>query len=186
MFKQIFAVMNELLDEIINTYPTAVGIKKNQLSHNLSALKAMSDTYIEEWLKFEEKMGKLYNENPVNDKNKDLINLDAEAYEKAQGYFKLMMFEQAALQFNKVLHVQPDFCWARLYLAICYFQLGEQDEAYHQFHLITSLTEDIKIKAICYHHMGWIQAKIQNMDKASEFFGKAYEIDPSISFYSLS
>jgi tetratricopeptide (TPR) repeat protein len=186
MFKQLFAVMNEILDEIITDYPTAVGEHKNQLAENLNVLKDMSDKYIEEWLAFEEKLGKLYGKHPLTEKKMEPEEYHSEAYGKGQGYFKLSMFEHAVQEFEKVVEHQPDFSLARLFMALCYYQMGSQDEAYRHFQWITSLSEDLKIKAICYHNMGCIQAKMQNMDKASEYFEMAYETDPSASFYSLS
>jgi tetratricopeptide (TPR) repeat protein len=188
MFKQLFEAMNEMLDEIIVTYPTANGAEKSQLTDNLSVLKAMSDTYIEEWLLFEEKLGKLTMKQqvPKADTTIQPDELEDEAYERGQGYYKLLMFEHAAGQFEQVVEVHPDFLMARLYMALCYYQMGKHDEAYRHFQWVTSLTEDVKIQAVCFHNMGCIQAEMENMEKACEYFEKALEADPSASFYSLS
>lgn len=59
MFKQLFASMNGALDEILSRLPAASGKERKDLEERLSVLKAMSDTCIEEWLLFEEKMGLL-------------------------------------------------------------------------------------------------------------------------------
>lgn len=59
MFKQLFASMNDALDEIMTQIPTSTGKKRAELEDRLSVLKAMSDTCIEEWLLFEEKVGQL-------------------------------------------------------------------------------------------------------------------------------
>lgn len=191
MFKQIFEVMNELLDEIIVGYPETVGASKHQLHDNLNMLKAMSDSYIEEWLLFEEKLSHFYAKQPPTKKesvNPVETNTDTntDAYDQAHGYFTLMMFEQAVKQFEEIIEHNPDFTEARMYLALSYFQMGKQFEAYRHFKLTTSLTEDHKIQAICYHNMGCIQIKMQNLDRACEYFDKALEMDPEASFYSLS
>lgn len=187
MFKQLFEAMNEMLDEIIVAYPTASETEKNQLTDDISVLKTMSDTYIEEWLQFEEKLGKL-NDKPLTAVETKVSpeEVNEEAYSRGQGYYNLLMFKHAAEQFEQVVEIHPDFTMARLYMALCYYQIDNQDEAYRHFQWITSLTEDVKIKAICFHNMGCIQANMENMDKASEYFEKALEVDPSASFYSLS
>ncbi|SFS80728.1 hypothetical protein [Paenibacillus sp. BC26] len=56
MFKHVFATMQEMLEEIIIHYPHANGAQRKQLDEQLSSLKQFSDTFIEEWLQFEEKM----------------------------------------------------------------------------------------------------------------------------------
>lgn len=57
MFKQLFASMNGALDDILSRLPSSSGKERKDLEERLSVLKAMSDTCIEEWLLFEEKMG---------------------------------------------------------------------------------------------------------------------------------
>lgn len=59
MFKQLFASMNGALDEILARFPASGGQERAELENRLSVLKAMSDTCIEEWLLFEEKLGQL-------------------------------------------------------------------------------------------------------------------------------
>lgn len=59
MFKQLFASMNGALDDILSRLPSSCGKERKELEERLSVLKAMSDTCIEEWLLFEEKMGLL-------------------------------------------------------------------------------------------------------------------------------
>ncbi|RAP76351.1 tetratricopeptide repeat protein [Paenibacillus montanisoli] len=56
MFKHVFATMQEMLQEIIIHYPHANDAQRKQLDDQLSSLKQFSDTFIEEWLQFEEKM----------------------------------------------------------------------------------------------------------------------------------
>ncbi|RAU95547.1 tetratricopeptide repeat protein [Paenibacillus sp. YN15] len=59
MFKQLFASMNGALDDILSRLPASSGKERKDLEERLSVLKAMSDTCIEEWLLFEEKLGLL-------------------------------------------------------------------------------------------------------------------------------
>jgi tetratricopeptide (TPR) repeat protein len=56
MFKHIFASMKEKLNEIMIDYPHANEDQKKLHDEQLSVLKQFSDTFIEEWLQFEEIM----------------------------------------------------------------------------------------------------------------------------------
>ncbi|MCM3627494.1 hypothetical protein M3194_08955 [Paenibacillus glycanilyticus] len=55
MFQQMFEAMNEILDHLIEAYPTATGEQKAQFDEQLTMLKKMSDTLVEQWIDFEEK-----------------------------------------------------------------------------------------------------------------------------------
>ncbi|MCQ6557995.1 hypothetical protein [Paenibacillus mendelii] len=56
LFRHVFATMHEMLDDIMVHYPHAAFEQKKQYTEQLSMLKSISDTFIEEWLQFEEKM----------------------------------------------------------------------------------------------------------------------------------
>ncbi|GLX68940.1 hypothetical protein [Paenibacillus glycanilyticus] len=55
MFQQMFEAMNEMLDHLIESYPTATGEQKAQFDEQVTVLKKMSDSLIEQWIEFEEK-----------------------------------------------------------------------------------------------------------------------------------
>lgn len=55
MFQQMFDAMNEMLNHLIEAYPTATGEQKVQYDEQLTMLKKMSDSLIEQWIDFEEK-----------------------------------------------------------------------------------------------------------------------------------
>jgi hypothetical protein len=55
MFQQMFEAMNEMLDHLIEAYPTATGEQKVQYDEQMAMLKKMSDSLIEQWIGFEEK-----------------------------------------------------------------------------------------------------------------------------------
>jgi tetratricopeptide (TPR) repeat protein len=59
MLQQLFTVMNEVLDDIIRYYPKVDKQVQKQMDEQITVLRTMSDTIIEEWLHFEEKMAAL-------------------------------------------------------------------------------------------------------------------------------
>lgn len=186
MFKHLFSTMNEVLEEIQREYPHSAGKKKEDLDEQLQVLKSMSDEFIESWLLFEEKLGKFYGGVPVSTKtlHKELMELDVsgkqtDEFLKGQGYYKLYMYDQAIKEFESLIQKQPDFLLARIYLAMGYLRKGEYGEAYRHFQILLPLTDNSKMKAISYNAMGCIQVQNQNMEKAAEYFKKAYHSDPS-------
>jgi tetratricopeptide (TPR) repeat protein len=195
MFKQLFAAMNETLDEIIGEYPNASPSERRELDGQLEALRSMSENCLEEWLRFEDRLGEV---NPKEDSPKQgpmkgmtvvmplslmepktaLPEACAEIFAKGQGYYKLYMFEQAIRLFKELVRKQPDFLLARVYLAMAYLRLGDHMEACRQFHFILPLTEDKKLRAITYNALGCIHVMNRNLEKACEYFKLAYSDDP--------
>ncbi|MDQ0058150.1 tetratricopeptide repeat protein [Paenibacillus harenae] len=56
MFQHMFTEMNELLDQLIEQYPDASESQKRQYEQQMNELKKVSDSFIEQWLEFEEKL----------------------------------------------------------------------------------------------------------------------------------
>lgn len=207
MFQTLFATMNEVLEDIRLQYPNAHELEKSELLDQLEALKAMSDVCIEHWIDFEENMGIVQSElqmipdiaststmtdvlgeshaNPQLPKLK-LSEEILQQFEKGQGYFRLSMYEQALLQFQSLVDHQPDWLQGRTYLALCYFVLGELEEASRHFQFIIPLAHDGKTLAISYHALACIYMMWDLPEQADQYFALAANCDPSLHFYSLS
>jgi tetratricopeptide (TPR) repeat protein len=188
MFEQLFSTMHDVLDEVTKRYDMASDGEKSQLDEQLKALRLMSDTCMDQWLSFEEKLAKFTAKlHPVkqtasNYADDDHLNYASEykvnGFEKAQGFYKLYMFEQAVKELEALIQQHPDFLLARMYLAMGYLRLGEDGDAYRHFQLILPLTDDKQLQAISYNALGCLQVKKQNMQKAMEYFQLAYHADP--------
>jgi tetratricopeptide (TPR) repeat protein len=189
IFEQLFTTMKELLAEISMRYPMAEAEERLNLNDQLTVLKNMSDEYMEQWLDFEEQLAGFYAHNvkPMEAPVKQLDNtVDKKAldrleddFKKAQGFYKLYMFEHAVKELEKLIKQQPDDVIARTYLAMGYLRLGEDGDAYPHFQMILPLTENNQLKAISYNAMGCIQLKKKNTQKALEYFQLAYHSDPA-------
>jgi tetratricopeptide (TPR) repeat protein len=185
MFKQLFDSMNDALDDLIAAYPTASPPNKADLDEKLRVLRSMSDTFIEEWLLFEEKLGKYTQAKQQLDNMKqtaadpELSGKNTDAFQKGQGYYKLQMFPQAIAEFEPLVKKQPEFMLARVYLAMAFLKLGDTTEAFRHFQFLTEIAENSKMKAISYNAMGCILIQKQNLELACECFDKAYKSDPA-------
>lgn len=187
MFEHMFAEMNEMLDEISQKYPSANGVKKQELDYKWNLLKDMSDGIIEEWLSFEEKLGvlhqscsqasissqpKYYHSNEEIMKHADFV--------KAQGYYKLLMFDQA---YRLFLHLQGHFPQSDLiytYLGMCAMHLQHYEQAVAYMGRVLELTSSPRTRAIIYNALGCIAATDKRMAEAKEYFLLAHHNDETL------
>lgn len=203
MLQHMFATMNELLDDIIQQYPTVQGTAKQEMDRQLSILRAMSDHIVEEWLRFEEKLALVRASSQsgtklnaavasslnalINNTDKGLHESDedelpdySDPFQRGQGYFTLRMYGKAVVYLEQAVRSQPNKCLTRICLALSYLHLGRNQEACRHLHFIIPLTEDVKLKAVAYNALGCIQAMQRNKEKAEHYFHKAHFTDPSI------
>lgn len=194
MFRELFETMHEMLDAIAMEYEGADGEKREDLHQKLDVLKEMSNDCIEQWLAFEEKLGCIEQQSALSKPNPNLETeslweepaVYSESFQKGEGYFKLLMFREANEHFKQVVQQYPEFMMARVYLALGFIEIKEYEEALRHLQLIIPLTNDQRLKAIAYHAMGCIEIHKNHIEKACEYFKKARNTDPSLSYYSLS
>ncbi|WP_199925631.1 tetratricopeptide repeat protein [Paenibacillus bouchesdurhonensis] len=182
MFQHVFAEMNEMLDEIARHYPIVQGAHKHELARKWRLLRQMSDSMIEEWLNFEEKMGVL-RQSGINLEEKyelDYPEMSVEAFVKGQGYYKLLMFPQSLKQFQAVLEEYPESLIGRTYLAMCHLHLEQSDEAVDYFEEVLKAAANKRLRSIIYNALGCIEAKRGVRSKAREYFTLAYHSDPTL------
>ena len=108
----------------------------------------------------------------------DLLDIDHPNFEKAIGYYKLLMFKQSFELLQDLLLETPECNRARLYYAMCLLHLQKWDEAKRQFQLITVLSDFPKWLALSYNALGCLQAIACHMGEAEKMFRRAYQIYP--------
>lgn len=182
MFQHVFAEMNEMLDEIARHYPIAQGVQKHELARKWHLLRQMSDSMIEEWLNFEEKMGALRQSGIILEEKCELDypEMSVEAFVRGQGYYKLLMFPQSLVQFQAMLDEYPESLIGRTYLAMCHLHLEQSDEAVHYFEEVLEAAANKRLRSIIYNALGCIEAKRGARSKAREYFTLAYHSDPTL------
>jgi len=228
MLQHLFAVMNELLDDIMIHYNQADDTQLGRMREQLDALQAMSDSIVDGWLQVEEKLAYLrqaVQAEPLNGQGTEaaasqqaaggktsmqtgiaaeaqpdthaceegqkwLADVEAEkrppeAAERSmlagQGYFKLLMFKEAASEFRRTIRVWPDSVRARLYLAMSHMHLQEWEEAQRHCQLIVRWTSYPKWKALGLNALGCIHAVRANLEQAEHYFRQAHEADPTFA-----
>jgi len=186
MFKELFATMNEVLDGILADCQDVDEQQAAELADQFRMLKTMSDSCLEEWLRFEERLADCRSKllpapQPLSGgfSAADEETPASEHFAKGQGYYKLHMFARAVGEFEQLAREHPDFVLGRVYLAMGYLRLGEFAEAYRHFQLLVPLTKNSKLKAISYNAMGCIQVHNHNMEQAYGYFKMADMTDSS-------
>lgn len=192
MFQHMFSTMNEMLNRIMEQYPSAGIEEKQQYDQQINELKKASDSCIEQWLEFEEKLSEFKPEIEFKEEkfskeigcNMNDLEIPIEAaaiISKGQGYYKLFMFPQAAAQFQTAIMHSPECNLARLFLGMTHMHLQNWNEAQRHFQLLIVLTDFPKWLALGYNALGCIQAVHTNMAQAEKLFLKAYEVCPSFT-----
>lgn len=189
MFQHVFAEMNDMLDEIIKSYPSAEGLNKQELPQKWNLLKRMSDGMLDEWLMFEEKMSQVREREmdkpaslePEQGAVTALPELHLECFSRGQGYFKLQMYPQAIMQFSRVVTDHPESALTRFYLALAYLNLEQMAEAGTHLQQIMYLKGSPRLKGLVCNALGCIQVKLANPEAACSLFAQALQYDPTLT-----
>lgn len=98
--------------------------------------------------------------------------------DRAQGYYKLFMFPEAADLFGRIVSTTPECNMARLYYGMTLMHMRDWNEAQRHFQLLTVLSDFPKWLALSFNALGCIHAIKLNMNQAEQLFRKAYSIYP--------
>ncbi|MCM3783977.1 hypothetical protein M3231_13430 [Neobacillus mesonae] len=182
MFQHLFAEMNQSLDEIAKYYTAAPAEKKQEMLQRWNLLKKMSDGIIDEWMSFEEKMARIRESGIFRgtDPFTSIPELSLPSFVKGQGYFKLLMYNHAAEEFNRVVEMYPESLLSRLYLAMCHLHLEEMNIAASELNRILLSSDQPRLKAMAYNALGCVHAKQMELKQALSCFALALQHDPSL------
>ncbi|SFI55012.1 hypothetical protein SAMN02799624_01324 [Paenibacillus sp. UNC496MF] len=100
---------------------------------------------------------------------------------KGQGYFKLLMFREAASHFEEAVDRSPENNQARLFLGMTFMHLQEWHDAQRHFQLLVEITEHPRWRALGLNALGCIQAVRMNLEQAAVYFEKAHQADPNFT-----
>ncbi|WP_459966151.1 hypothetical protein [Paenibacillus sp. JCM 10914] len=174
--------MNNMLDEIVKHYPSAQGQQKQALVQNWNMLKSMSDSIMEEWLHFEEKMA-VFREHAVSAPAfppTEAPELQLDAFVRGQGYYKLLMFQPAISQFEAAAAVYPESLLIKLYIAMSHLYQGNTSAASEVLLTILPLADNKQLRAMIYNALGCIEVLNGRPEQAVEVFTLAVHCDPTL------
>lgn len=103
------------------------------------------------------------------------------SFRKGLGFLDLAMLEEAILEFEKVVELEPNFIFGHFCLGLAYSQKGLNNKALSKLRLVKALSRDPQLNAFVYNSMGNIYAGEKRYDEALSKFCKAIEEDPGFS-----
>lgn len=199
LIHDFFTSMAKMVDEIASLLPANNDKIKQQLYAKATSLKRMSDSILDEWVKFDEqlttKIGphfpdlfEIYEEKslslPLNTSDTKGIQkplpLRDQAFLQGKGYFDLGLFDKSFHIFEQVIGRCPDDELARLYCAYSAMYVGRKEEAVHQFTLLIQSSTMPEIQAVCSNAMGILYFEEQQLDRALQCFSQAIQYDQKL------
>lgn len=207
--------MDQLVEQIANLLPSTDEGTKKELEKQVIAIKKISDSVLDEWLRFEESMvskigvhfphvlkqpmfddlqGMLVPELPLVKESKQPIQgisdsapITKEEFYKAKGYFDLGLYQDSYTLLNEIIKKDPDYEFARLYLAYSAFFISQKEIAMHHLNLLKSSTANTKIRAVCNNALGILHFDEMKYENATRFFKEALKEDQNlfVSYYNL-
>lgn len=187
MITHLFATMHEKLDDLMERCPE--GILSEEDEAQLGTLIALSDQVMDHWVHFEEKLS-LYRqraeatevvEAAAEDEPEEDSGDGPGWLTRGQGYFKLLMFRQAADALERAVDTMPECNLSRMFLGMTYMHLQQWLDAQRLFQMVSALTDHPKWKALSLNALGCIQAVRMNLDEAEAYFTRACEADPTFT-----
>lgn len=162
--------MNRKLEQISKLMLKKDAELNQHLEKELYKLADQSAEIAEEWLKFEEKLGKIISQEQwFNEEVK------SEEWIKGKALYDLFMFEEAIPYLEKVVVLKPEFDLARLYLAHAYIEEKRYEQARHSLQFLINTVEDKRLLQLAYHTLGCLEGIVGNFSSSTYYFEKMEE-----------
>ena len=139
---------------------------------------ALDESTLTQTILAKELLETISQEQPCNECDLYTPHEDELILDRAQGYYKLFMFTEAADLFHQIITTTPECNMARLYYGMTLMHMRNWNEAQRQFQLLTVLSDFPKWLALSFNALGCIHAIKLNMNQAEQLFLKAYSIYP--------
>jgi tetratricopeptide (TPR) repeat protein len=197
--KQLFDEMNQKLENLNKslTMDNMKNMDQESTNQEVEQLKAQSEEIVEEWLKFEEKLG-YYLRQKMNKKEqktkatfnvqdyealyKKLVNFeggeeeDTKVYslewQKGKALYDLLMFDHAIPFLEKAALADPDNEPAKLYLGQSFLATQQWEKARYHLQFLMETSQHPDILPLSLHALACVEGLNKNYDKAIYFFEK--------------
>lgn len=184
MFQHMFTSMNEMLDGITKQYPQASDQERQLYLKQIRELKKMSDSFIEQWLEFEEKVADFQDSYGL-----DVTDITAAASEakpvQAQAAAGIIPAQVSTHAAGKPLAISekascnlsdltiPDDAAALVHKGQGYYKLFMFSEAAHLFQNALNIAPECNLARL---YLGMSQMHMQNWQEAQRQFQLLIEL----------
>lgn len=160
-----FAKLNEELEEVKQQHAKGE-LSETEYHQALQKLQQKNEEVLDEWVSFEDKVSQLM------DNNEHCPLFHSEHWNKAKACYDLMMFEQAAKHFEKVLDENSEYELARLYLAHSYLATQRSEQARYHLQFLLETSSDDSVKQLSAHALACIEGTVESYEQALHYFNK--------------
>lgn len=168
--KWLFAEMNRKLEEISKLMQHKDAQLNEHLVNELAKLADKSAEIAEEWLKFEEKLGKVISQGKLASQE-----VESEEWMKGKALYDLFMYKEAIPYLEKTVALYPEFDLARLYLAHAYLEEKRYDQARLSLQFLIHTLEDGQLLQVAYHTLGCLEGMAGHFSASIYYFEKIDE-----------
>jgi tetratricopeptide (TPR) repeat protein len=198
--KHIFAEMNHKLDQL-QTKLKGNMIEAAEIESEVDKLKHQSEVIVDEWLKFEEKLGLFMKGSttikkqieaeetmPTLDSNdyeasfKKLLDggqsdvaqrdIDVVSWKKGKALYDLHMYDKAIPYLQQVVQEFPEHELATLYLAHANIEGKQYDKAKYYLQFLIDTSDEQEMKTLALHALACTEAIQQHFERALFCFDK--------------
>jgi tetratricopeptide (TPR) repeat protein len=202
LLSDYFGALAGQIDVIEEKWSGLTPEEKEKYFCRILELRKLSDSFVEEWLTFEEKLVNIqrlaeqdfnidapnatavqpisnsYND-PETDDSEFYVTLPVAAqFRKGQGYFDLSMHKESVHSFSQLIEQMPDLSIARLFLAFSLFISNELERAHRHFRMLADTSEDRLILAASCNALGCISVLEKRGDQGIAWFDRAVGYAP--------
>lgn len=100
------------------------------------------------------------------------------SFRKGMGFWDLAMLEEAIVEFEKLVTLEPNYIFGHFCLGLAYSQKGLNEKALGKLRLVKALSQDHQLKALVHNAMGNIYVSEKKYEEASNEFSRSVEEDP--------
>ncbi|WCK56112.1 tetratricopeptide repeat protein [Aneurinibacillus sp. Ricciae_BoGa-3] len=200
MLSDYFSTLSGQIDRINEKWSGLTTEQKEKYFSRILELRELSDSFVEEWLTFEEKLINIQRVaeqdltidapsalQPITAEQHEYHADDSEVYvtlpmasafRKGQGYFDLSMYEESARSFGQLIEQMPDLSIARLFLAFSFFISNDLERAHRHFRMLAETSEEPLILAAACNALGCISVLEERGDQGIVWFDRAIQYEP--------
>lgn len=166
LFYQPFQALHRAIDRIAAQLKLADDEQRPYLLEELAALRQAGEQILGAWVDVEDKAQALLEQYgvpvaadpwPASPPETPPLSSDlgtcltsavaSNWFRRGLGYFDLLMYKEARVEFERIVRRDPDMMVARLYLALCYVSAGHFEEAERHLHILCHSARDPAVRA---------------------------------------
>jgi tetratricopeptide (TPR) repeat protein len=194
--RELFNEMNQKLEDL-NKGLVMENLDEDSTVQEVEQLKAQSEEIVEEWLKFEEKLGYFLRQkmNKIEQSSHPFSAQDYEAsykkivkfdekeedektqdlspeWQRGKAMYDLLMFDHAIPYLEKAAKAEPDYEPAKLYLGQSYLATQQWEKARYYLHFLTETSQNKDVLNLSLHALACLEGLANHYEKSIYFFEK--------------